>query len=307
MKVDRITVEDTLKQLHALLSDNEYVTVDALALRIQRSVDSTYQILSELVRVKLIRQKGSGWELTEEGRSYALEVLRAHRLYETYLAEQTSEAPEAWHKRAEVEEHKLSSEDVDTLATRLRHPRFDPHGDPIPTKSGVLPEYAFVTLAQCAPGMLGVITHIEDEPHEPYERLVRLKLAPGMRVRYTAYNDGLYTISCAGRVYDLDLAMAKALCVERLDSVDDSEEAVCRLSDLKSGEVAELVSLSPACVGMERRRLLDMGMVRGSRIQLELSGVFRSPVAYRVRNSVVALREEQSDNIIIRKVEQNNE
>lgn len=301
MKLDRVIVEDTLKQVHALAGHDETVSVEALAHTLQRSTDSVYDILSELMQAGLLRNSGARWQLTEDGRAYAREVIRAHRLYETYLAYHTGEEPAHWHRRADIEEHKLTPEAVDRLAARLLHPRYDPHGDPIPTKSGMLPEHAFVPLSACNPGMVGRITHIEDEPDEPYARLMKLKLAPGMKLRYVELKDGKFFISVAGRVLTLDLAMAGSLCVERIDEAEVAGENLCRLSDLNPGEEAVCVSLSPACMGTERRRLLDMGLVAGSRISLEMRGAFRSPVAYRVRNAVIALREEQSDYVLIRK------
>ena len=98
--------------------------------------------------------------LTEEGRRYALEVIRAHRLWERYLADETGVDPLEWHERAERKEHKLTREDADALARRLGNPRFDPHGDPIPTADGsVLPLSAipgYEARHRIRPGLTGI-------------------------------------------------------------------------------------------------------------------------------------------------------
>ena len=78
----------------------------------------------------------SALSLTEEGRLYALQVIRTHRLWEHYLAHETGVAEREWHARADRVEHQLSPAEVDALSARLGHPVFDPHGDPIPTASG---------------------------------------------------------------------------------------------------------------------------------------------------------------------------
>ncbi len=80
-----------------------------------------------------------GFVLTDQGREYALHIVRTHRLLERYLADRTGVLPEDWHGEAERREHKLSPEDRESLAARLGHPLYDPHGDPIPTAAGELP------------------------------------------------------------------------------------------------------------------------------------------------------------------------
>lgn len=61
------------------------------------------------------------------------------------------------------------------------------------------------------------------------------------------------------------------------------------------GEVATVTGLSPACQGPQRRRLLDLGLVPGTRVTVEMRSPLRDPVAYRVRGAVIALRRHQAD------------
>jgi Fe2+ transport system protein FeoA len=60
-----------------------------------------------------------------------------------------------------------------------------------------------------------------------------------------------------------------------------------------------VVNLSPAIVGGERRRMLDLGLVPGTRIERDFASMLGSPVAYRVRGATIALRKEQSDRIFV--------
>ena len=71
------------------------------------------------------------------------------------------------------------------------------------------------------------------------------------------------------------------------------------LSSLRTGEAANMVNLSPSIVGGERRRLLDLGLVPGTRIERDFDSMLGSPTAYRVRGATIALRKEQADRIFV--------
>ena len=77
--------------------------------------------------------------LTPKGRRDALALMRAHRIYEQYLAEHSGYAPSEWHERAHHMEHRLDARERERMAALLGNPLFDPHGDPIPTAGLTLP------------------------------------------------------------------------------------------------------------------------------------------------------------------------
>ena len=85
-------------------------------------------------------RRPQGFTLSDTGRAYALRVLRTHRLLERFLADRTGTRPAEWHLQAERREHQLSLDETERLARRMGHPLYDPHGDPIPTATGELPE-----------------------------------------------------------------------------------------------------------------------------------------------------------------------
>ena len=74
------------------------------------------------------------------------------------------------------------------------------------------------------------------------------------------------------------------------------------MSELRPGEEAEVVALDPELQGLTRRRLLDLGLTRGARVQAVLTNSFGDPVAYRVRGTMIALRREQTRHIWVRPV-----
>ena len=180
MKKDRSRelIEDALKHLY----DCEYKGVDCSLNSISGSLfisgDRSAHIISMLEAMNLISSVGNKITLTPEGRSYALMVIRVHRLLEKYLAEKTSVNETDWHIIAEEKEHKVSQEEANKLAAQLGNPLLDPHGDPIPSESGEIPTRKGLTLNNLESGTFATIIHIEDEPKEVYAQLSALKLYP---------------------------------------------------------------------------------------------------------------------------------
>ncbi|MDH7604522.1 MAG: FeoA family protein [Melioribacter sp.] len=80
------------------------------------------------------------------------------------------------------------------------------------------------------------------------------------------------------------------------------KESIKPLSELKVGETAVISSLSGVLRGQQRRRLLDLGIVPGTKIKAVLESIGKDPVAYEVRDTLIALRKNQSDYIFIKEV-----
>ena len=85
------------------------------------------------------------------------------------------------------------------------------------------------------------------------------------------------------------------------DVVED--EDTVRLSGLQEGEVAKIVGMSKECRGENRRRLLDLGFVKGTEIKIDLNSPMKNPVAYAVKGTSIALRKDQASKILITKIE----
>lgn len=296
---DRVVAEDALK--HVFQSDYDHLTAsgDSLAGALRLSREKSRELIERLVQGGLVVAEGGAVHLTATGREYALQVLRAHRLYETYLASETGLGSGEWHRRAEVDEHKLTPEHVNALARRLGHPRYDPHGDPIPTSTGELPPARGRALTEWPEGLEARIVHVEDEPATMYSKIVELGLMPGVRLAVEGSGVEGIRVRSEGRSLVLPHAVAANVSVIELEGVAREEAPRRRLTDLGSGEVAEVRGISPAIRGQERNRLLDLGFVPGSPIALEFASPLRSPAAYRVRGSLIALRREQAEQVYI--------
>jgi DtxR family Mn-dependent transcriptional regulator len=290
----RIAVEDTLKHLH----ECQPATAHSLAGALGIDLDDATQLLAKLETSRLVALQGSRYELTDNGRSYARHVIRAHRLYETYLAQETGMREESWHTEAERMEHELTGDKVERLAHELGHPRFDPHGDPIPTARGELATLRGTPLLECPVGWEGRVVHIEDEPHRGYAEVVAAGLAPGMLFRLVEADEQSVRLNAEGRTIQLSrLAAGHVLATrERFD------ESITRLATLRNGERAAVVGLSSAVRGAERNRLLDLGVVPGTVVEIDMASPTGNPIAYLIRGASIALRREQSERILIRKL-----
>ncbi len=251
----------------------------------------------------LIAEPSGRWGFTEGGRDEAIRVMRAHRLTETKLARETGLAAERWHEVAHTAEHRMTQSEVDALADRLGNPRFDPHGDPIPTREGRFPAPQDRPLLDWSPGQPGVIAHVEDEPAELFARLVAMGVTAGLRFVSMREDRGV-GLFIEGRSLVIPPELLPLLRVRSLHPEEKGPVAgAIRLSDLETDEPGEVVTLLPSCTGSERSRLLDLGFVPGSRIERVLESPLHGPVAYRVRGTMIALRRPQADHVLVSRLD----
>ena len=135
-------VQDYVKTVYAIESAEarELASTSDVAQRLGVSAASATNMLKKLDAMGLVAYVPyRGAALTEAGRKVALEVIRHHRLLETYLAEALGVPWDKIHDEAEVLEHALSEELEERISAHLGHPTRDPHGHPIPAKDGSLP------------------------------------------------------------------------------------------------------------------------------------------------------------------------
>ncbi|MBP6787086.1 MAG: FeoA domain-containing protein [Candidatus Promineofilum sp.] len=294
----RVHREDALKHIHTLEMNSRRPTVQSIAGALQLGLNETAVLIGAMEADGLLAHEGDTPRLTPTGRAAALHIIRAHRLWEHYLAEETGYGAADWHALAEEREHGLSAAELDELAARLGHPVFDPHGDPIPAIGNGLASPAGEPLATLPPDIPARIVHLEDEPEAVYAQLVAEGLAPGMVVRVTAATAERVRFWANGDEHVLAPLVAANVFVRPLPP---QEQLVpgdgLSLAALRLGQSAEVVALSPALRGRERRRLLDLGLLPGTRVTAELRSPAGDPTAYRIRGAVVALRAEQAKQV----------
>jgi DtxR family Mn-dependent transcriptional regulator len=247
--------------------------------------------------------KGDEFRLTPRGRSYALHVIRAHRLWERYLAEETGFAMTEWHDRAELAEHELSPSAADALAAELGHPTHDPHGDPIPTAAGEMVTHGGRPLTLMPADRPLRIVHLEDEPEAIFAQVAAEGLSPGMTVQLIESTSRRVRFWADGDEHVLAPIVAANISVVPLPSTNLQEaEPGVGLSILRPEESGEVIHISQACRGSERRRFMDLGILPGTPITAEITSPGGDLTAYRIRDALIALRREQAAHIRVKRL-----
>ncbi|MEZ4623019.1 MAG: metal-dependent transcriptional regulator [Caldilineaceae bacterium] len=262
----------------------------------QCTSDEAAALLTAMERREFITIAEGLPQLTPRGREYALHIIRAHRLWESYLAERSGYTPIDWHSHSEQREHELTVAQTNALAAELGYPPFDPHGDPIPTAQGELTEYSDArSLAEAPLNQPLRIVHLEDEPATVFAQLLAEGIHLGMQVVITARTDRRLEFWGDGDDHVLAPLLANSISVVPIAKEELSTEPFKPLSTLALGESGTVLRLSPRCQGAERRRLLDLGILPGTVIHAEMISPSGDPVAYRIRGALIGLRKEQAD------------
>jgi DtxR family Mn-dependent transcriptional regulator len=177
-------VQDYLKAAQLLewegRSQDGRVATVVLAERLGVSAASATNMVKKLGTLGLMEHAPyKGATLTDSGRKVALEVIRHHRLLETYLAEALGVPWDRVHDEAEILEHVLSEDLEDRIADRLGDPQSDPHGHPIPAKDGTMREPSRVRLWDVSPGSSVSVERVSDELPEALRFLGVAGIRPG--------------------------------------------------------------------------------------------------------------------------------
>src|SRR6266550_6642211 len=147
------SVEDYLKAIYHLSSQGGFAATSDIATMLQVSPPSVSGMVKRLSETGLIEHVPyRGVQLTAQGRRAALRMIRRHRVLEVYLTQQLGYDWGDVHDEAERLEHAVSDELIERMAGALGEPRYDPHGEPIPTAAGEIEEPELVTLAEAAVG-----------------------------------------------------------------------------------------------------------------------------------------------------------
>lgn len=177
------SVEDYLKAIYVLQSEGETASTTNIAKALDVSSASVTNMLKRLAKMKLLEHESyKGAKLTPAGIKIALEVLRHHRLLELYLKEVMGYSWDEVHDEAENLEHHISEQFEDRIAELLNHPTHDPHGDPIPTKDGVMPEMAQLSILEADEKKPYIIGRVKDQDPELLRYLEKIGVIPGVKI-----------------------------------------------------------------------------------------------------------------------------
>jgi len=220
-------MEDYLKTVYELQRQGEGpVATSSIAETLDVTAPTATSMMETLEDRGLVeREKYKGVTLTREGETVALEVIRHHRLLETYLAEQLGYDWAEVHDEADRLEHHISEEFERRVADVLDDPKVDPHGDPIPTEAlDPVEEDVGETLSNHAEGDRVVVQRVRDRDPEELAYLEDAGITPGTTLTVAEIAPiGMITVELTdGTEVSLPEHIGSAI---RVDEVTDVEEA----------------------------------------------------------------------------------
>ncbi|WP_340104996.1 metal-dependent transcriptional regulator [Rhodohalobacter sp. 8-1] len=216
------SVEDYLKAIYKLESslEGKGVPTSKLAKEMDvanASVTNMVKRLSDLGMVTYESYYGS--RLTDAGRKIALEMIRHHRLLELYLAEMLGYSWDQVHDEAEKLEHHISEQFEDKISELLNDPKFDPHGDPIPTKEGLMPKIGLQALSDVDENKSYEVKRVKNQSPELLRYLDDYGLTPGAKVIIKKREpfDGPLELDIDGKKITLGYKIATDILVTAVD------------------------------------------------------------------------------------------
>jgi len=207
--------EDYLKQIYLLTEAAPVAGTQALADRLGVAPASVTVMIQKLGDMDLVAyEQYKGVRLTASGLAAALEILRHHRLLESFLHQALGYGWDEVHDEAEKLEHYISETFEARMAAWLGHPSHDPHGDPIPDGNLKLPDdRASSRLTDQKPGFTGRIVRVGTQDRDELNLFRQLGLVPGSSLTLMATTDDNLRVQAGPEPYLLPLSLAHKLWV----------------------------------------------------------------------------------------------
>ena len=176
--------ENYLKAILSIsLASKERVSTNAIAEAINTSPASVSDMLKKLQDKELIKyQKYKGVELSSLGHNLAISIVRKHRLWETFLVNKLKFNWSEVHDIAEQLEHIKSTKLINKLDTYLNYPKFDPHGEPIPTQKGKIPTSNTIVMNKLEKGDTGIVMGVTLDEKTFLDYLTKLHISIGTKI-----------------------------------------------------------------------------------------------------------------------------
>jgi DtxR family Mn-dependent transcriptional regulator len=211
--------EDYLKQILLLGEGRDRVSTQMLADRLGVRPASVTEMIGRLRGLGLVEHAPyRGVRLSETGRRVALEMVRHHRLLETFLCERLGYGWDQVHDEAERLEHVMSDQLERRIAAAVGDPTHDPHGDPIPDADLCMPDDdGWVELTALPAGSRGMVGRVAAQDGDSLRTCHRLGLTVGSRLQVVRNDGSTIRIRMGRHQRNLPVSLASRLWVERIE------------------------------------------------------------------------------------------
>ena len=188
--MNTFTEENYLKAIYHLSLQSDSASTNQIATSLNTKAASVTDMLKKLADKELINYtKYQGVTLTTAGEKIALSIIRKHRLWEYFLVEKLNFKWDEVHDVAEELEHISSKELIDRLDDFMGHPKYDPHGDPIPDSNGLFKTHELKPVSTLSLDETGVISGVRDHTTSFLQYLERVQLTIGKKIKVMEIND----------------------------------------------------------------------------------------------------------------------
>lgn len=218
--------EDYLKVIYEIEQGGAPAATTDIADQLEIAAASVSGMLQRLARLGLVKvERYRGARLTAAGRLIALQLLRRHRVIESFLVTNLGYGWDDVHEEAERLEHAASAELIERMADALGNPTEDPHGAPIPTATGRVDERRLSSIADLAVGARATVVRMSDRDPEFLRYLKKRGIVPGATVKVMAREpfDGPLALAVGRTKQSVGAAAAARVYVDRSTSTKRSQ------------------------------------------------------------------------------------
>ncbi len=212
--------ENYLKAIYTLSSEKkDKVNTNIIAEKMKTKASSVTDMIRKLSEKDLlVYEKYKGVKLSEKGKKAAINIVRKHRIWETFLVKKLNFGWDEVHEIAEQLEHVQSDKLINRLEEFLCFPERDPHGELIPDKSGNIQPTLKTLLSELQPGEKGILISVKNSSKEFLQYLDTLKIIIGAKLTVVSKNafDHSMCIKLEHREIHISQSVSNNLYIETL-------------------------------------------------------------------------------------------
>ena len=307
------SVQMYLITISRLRTDGRPVPLSQLAMALGISPASTNEMCRKLQEQGLaLYRPYKGVSLTPEGERLAYRILRCHRLWEVFLVGKLGFEYDQAHEIACELEHATPDLLADQLDLFLGHPQVNPRGEPIPLADGRVAARPLVSLAALSTGQRGHVVRCDVEEETTLAFLSEHGVRPGAALAVMAATDDSLLVQLGNKTISLARALAEAVQVDTgatattpTQPIPEKEQEMQAQTSIKQ---VSLDKLSPGQQGVvvrvggkgpAKRRMMDMGLVPGSKVKVVRVAPLGDPIEFELKGYSLSLRKSEAREITV--------